>query len=281
VKILRTNKELSDYLLQIRLNYPNKKIGFVPTMGALHEGHISLIEEAKKVSNLVICSVFVNPTQFNDQTDLANYPRTELADIELLSHNLCDAVYLPEAIDIYPDNQINYSINLNGLDAVMEGKFRNNHFMGVCMVVERFFNLVEPDYAFFGTKDFQQVAVIKYMAKVRKLKVKIIACPIKREESGLAMSSRNKLLSKKQMDDARVISESLFLGVKCHKDGYSQSEIIEKMLLLFNAGNLKLEYLEIINNDTLKSVNKISDNCSICIAAYCGPVRLIDNCQFL
>lgn len=280
MKIIRNNSELALFLNEFRLKHPKRAVGFVPTMGALHEGHMSLISEAKKASNLIVFSIFVNPTQFNDSTDLAKYPRTEQADLDLLEHNGCDLVFIPSESDIYPDKTKKYLIKLNGLDKVMEGKYRNGHFDGVCMVVERFFHLVNPDFSFFGKKDFQQVAIIKHMVKIRGLKTKIISCPIKREPSGLAMSSRNSLLSDIEKKNATILSLTLKAGIEAYQSGFDIKHTFDKMMLIFNSGHLKLEYLEIVDNDTLSPVTSLNANCSICIAAYCGSVRLIDNIQF-
>jgi pantoate--beta-alanine ligase len=167
-----------------------------------------------------------------------------------------------------------------GLDKVMEGKYRNNHFDGVCMVVERLFSLVNPDYAFFGKKDFQQVAIIDHMVKDRTLDVEIVSCPIKRELSGLAMSSRNSLMSEYEKNQADVISQALNSGVLAYQRGFKIDMVLETMLSIFYRGSLKLEYLEIVDNVTLQTVTELNDNCTVCIAAYCGSVRLIDNFQF-
>ena len=165
VIIARNNKDLAFFLTNFRSKNEHKTIGFIPTMGALHNGHMSLIKEAKAHCEFVVCSLFVNPTQFNDSKDLDKYPRTEKEDLTLLELNNCDLVFIPSESDIYPKKIKDYSINFNGLDKVMEGKYRDGHFNGVCMVVERFFNLIEPNFAFFGRKDFQQVAIIKHMVK--------------------------------------------------------------------------------------------------------------------
>ncbi len=279
MKVIKNIKHLKEQLSIIKNNNPQLKIGFVPTMGALHHGHLSLIEQAKNKTDFVICSIFVNPTQFNEKSDLEKYPRTVDADINLLKENECDLVFIPSVKDIYPNNNTAYSINLNGLDKVLEGKYRPGHFNGVCMVVERLFNIVEPDVAFFGIKDFQQVAIIKYMTKLRGFDIKIIACPIKRETSGLAMSSRNMLLSDKEKKEATILSKTIFKGKEVFKNGGNLTEMYQQMHQLFNTSNLKLEYLKIVDNDYLREVETPTKNCTICIAAYCGSVRLIDNCQ--
>ncbi len=280
MKIVRNNKDLEAFLTDFRLKNPKKRLGFVPTMGALHNGHMSLIKAAKDQTDFVACSVFVNPTQFNDSSDLDKYPRTEKEDLNLLELNGCDLVFIPSESEIYPKKSQEYSINLNGLDKVLEGKYREGHFNGVCMVVERFFSLFKPDFGFFGKKDFQQVAIIKHMVKTRKLSITIVSCPIMREESGLAMSSRNSLLSDQEKLDAMIINQTLKSGVAAFHKGNNFDQVMTKMKSIFNTGTLKLEYLEIVNNDSLDSVTTIDHNCSVCIAAYCGSVRLIDNYQF-
>ena len=280
MEIARNNQELEQILSNYRLNNPEHTIGFVPTMGALHNGHMSLINRANASVDYVVASVFVNPTQFNEASDLDKYPRTEAADIELLKLNDCNLVYIPSVDDIYPDKNSTYSISLGGLDKVMEGKYRDDHFDGVCMVVERLFNLVKPDSAFFGKKDFQQVAIINHMVKERTLNVSIVSCPIKRELSGLAMSSRNTLLTDFERAQSTVINEALSAGVNAYKRGFKLDRVKQTMLSLFYRGDLKLEYMEIVDNVTLKEVTELNDNCTVCIAAYCGKVRLIDNFQF-
>lgn len=279
MKVISNTEALIKFLTQLKVEQPNLVIGFVPTMGALHKGHLSLIEQAGKQSDFVVCSIFVNPTQFNDKTDLNKYPRTVEADIELLEKNNCDLVFTPSVEDIYPNNNTDYTINLNGLDTVLEGKYRPGHFDGVCMVVERLFKMVQPNKAFFGIKDFQQVAIVKYMTKLRELDIDIVACPIMREVSGLALSSRNVLLSKEQKKEATILSKTIFKGKAVFLQGGDVKQMYDEMLKLFNSSNLVLEYLEIVDNKTLKSVNQVNTNCSICITAYCGKVRLIDNCQ--
>ena len=280
MRIARNNQELEEILSNYKLDNPEHTVGFIPTMGALHIGHMSLINQASSQANFLVASVFVNPTQFNETNDLEKYPRTESADIELLKANNCDLVYIPSVEDIYPNKKSNYSIDLMGLDIVMEGKYRENHFDGVCMVVERLFNLINPDYAFFGKKDFQQVAIINQMVKDRGLDVKIVSCPIKRETSGLAMSSRNTLLSDFEKNQAIVVIKSLEAGVLAYQSGFKIDRVKETMLSIFYRGSLTLEYLEIVDNITLQEVTELNENCTVCIAAYCGSVRLIDNLQF-
>ncbi|MFD1553088.1 pantoate--beta-alanine ligase [Putridiphycobacter roseus] len=279
MKIVTEVKELKNLINAFRLNNPKDNIGFIPTMGALHQGHVSLIDAASDLCNFVITSIFVNPTQFNDKKDLERYPRTIEADMEVLANTACDVLFLPTVAEMYPIKDAVYSIDLNGLDQVMEGKFRQGHFDGVCNIVESFFRIIAPDKAFFGIKDFQQVAIIKHMTKVRALKVDVVTCPILRDASGLAMSSRNALLSPQEKESARILNWVLKLGKLLVQEGKPLSEIKENMLALFAQGSLDLEYLEIVDNDTLQAVNSVQPNISACIVAYCGNVRLIDNIQ--
>ena len=279
VKIYNTTIDLTNAIARWKSDNPTGKIGFVPTMGALHDGHMTLVEAAKKESDFVIVSVFVNPTQFNDAEDLKRYPRTEEADAKLLVDHHCDVLFLPSVEDMYPPTDTTYDIHLNGLDKVMEGKYRKGHFEGVCNIVEKLLRIVTPDLAFFGIKDFQQVAIISHMVNLRKLPVKIVACPIKRSDSGLALSSRNALLNWEEKEAARIINWTLRLGKQLVSEGKDLSIVKENMLALFNTGQLTLEYLEIVDNISLKSLDKSQPKMSACMAAYCGNVRLIDNIQ--
>ena len=276
--VFTTAARLRDYIEQLKVQDPSLKTGFVPTMGALHEGHMHLISQARTEADLVIASIFVNPTQFNDPKDLERYPRTLDADLQMLRNHGCDAVYTPSVEDVYP-NGVNepYFIDLQGIDAVMEGAFRPGHFNGVARVVERFFNLVNPDFAFFGRKDFQQVAVIKQLVKIRQLPVQIKTVPTARNIHGLALSSRNTLLTEEQRTDALIIFKTLQnAGVWAETEKDAQ-KLKTKLIDFFNTGKLKLEYLEIVDNITLQPVSTIKDGCTCCIAAFCGTVRLIDN----
>jgi pantoate--beta-alanine ligase len=256
-------------------------IGFVPTMGALHLGHISLVEEAKKFCDVVVVSVFVNPTQFNNPEDLKKYPRTIDADLALLSESGAQIIFTPTVDEIYPKNSSNEKLDLGTMDRVMEGKFRPGHFDGVLQVVKRLFDIVQPNVACFGKKDFQQLAVIKYMTESYALPIKIIGCEIVRESSGLAMSSRNMRLSEKQKEDALIIIETLQF-VKLNERKLSPKELKKQAVLFFQKSNLLLEYLEIVDPSNLKCLStKWVDGATCCIACYCGEVRLIDNIQLL
>lgn len=261
-----------------------KTIGFVPTMGALHKGHISLIEKAKEQCDFVVCSIFVNPTQFNNPIDLEKYPSTLEKDIELLSQVACDFVFVPSVNEIYPNYPGNtkfIELDLQGLDKVMEGASRPGHFDGVVNVVYRLFDIVQPHYAFFGQKDFQQLCIIKHMVKSLKLPVQIIEIPTLREISGLAMSSRNMRLSEQQRDEAALLYKVLSFG-KENFLSYSPFALRNKMAELFAQGTLQLDYLEIVEPIRLQNLsNKWMAGAQACIAAYCGEVRLIDNVRLI
>jgi pantoate--beta-alanine ligase len=258
-----------------------KTIGFVPTMGALHYGHISLVSSAMSQCDITIVSIFVNPTQFNNADDLLKYPRTLEADVELLSTINCDAVFAPSVEEMYPKNRDSIQLDLGNLANLMEGKFRPGHFDGVVDVVSRLFEIVKPTKAFFGLKDFQQVSVITFMTKKLNLPIEIIACPTLREDSGLAMSSRNMRLSELGKKDALHIYRSLSLAKELASN-FSPFEVKEKVINYFKEGKLELEYLEIVNPTTLESLNtEWVDGATACIVAYCGDVRLIDNLKLV
>lgn len=245
-------------------------------MGALHDGHLSLVHNSLKNTDITVVSVFVNPTQFNNMQDLERYPRNEERDLKLLNDNGCDVVFLPETKEVYPSGVPNYKIDLGSLDNVMEGKFRPGHFKGVAMVVERLFEMVQPHIAFFGEKDFQQLAVIRKMVELKKLSVAIEGMPTVREKNGLAMSSRNERLSDPGKSNAAIIFESLKLGREFLKNSDDLKIAREKMRDCFNHSTLELEYLEIADERSLMSTNS-KQNARGFIAAYCEGVRLIDN----
>jgi pantoate--beta-alanine ligase len=258
-----------------------EKIGFVPTMGALHDGHLSLVEQARQQCEVVIASIFVNPTQFNDPNDLANYPRTLEADLKMLESQGCDIVFVPTVETMYPepDNRI---FAFGELETVMEGQFRPGHFNGVAQVVSKLFDLVNPDKAFFGQKDFQQLAIIKAMVKQLNLPVEIVPCAIVREPDGLAMSSRNKLLLPEYRKCApqiyRILSEAKNLA-KSHSVAEVKNFVCQE---IEQTNLLKLEYFELVDELSLKAI-KSWDESGIkvgCIAVFAGKVRLIDNLIF-
>ena len=277
-----TAKKLAAWLSESRK--VSITVGFVPTMGALHEGHLSLIETAKKKCDLVVCSIFVNPTQFTNTSDLSNYPRTPESDLRLLESAGCHAVYLPETKDIYPDfpNQTSFiHVDLSPLDEVMEGAFRPGHFDGVVNVVWRLFDLVKPDNAYFGLKDFQQVAIINHMVAALNLPVKIVACPTSREPDGLAKSSRNMRLSESEKKDALILFDTLQKG-KEYAKSFTPRQTIRLMSEDFKKGKLTLEYIAVVDPKTLQPL-KVDwvPGAIACIAAFCGEVRLIDNLQLI
>lgn len=279
MKVYSTIAPLQEHVSSLKSE--GKSIGFVPTMGALHYGHISLVSSAMSQCDITIVSIFVNPTQFNNSEDLLKYPRTLEADIALLSGINCDIVFAPSIDEMYPKNSSTIQLDLGKLGSVMEAKYRPGHFDGVVNVVNRLFEIVKPNKAFFGLKDFQQVAVIRFMTKQLEIPVEIIACPTLREKSGLAMSSRNMRLSENQKEDALQIFRSLTLAKKLAKD-HSPSEVKKAVTNYFQQGKLKLEYFEIVDPNTLESLDSEWKNGSTgCIVAFCGDVRLIDNMELV
>ena len=257
------------------------KIGFVPTMGALHEGHLSLVKLAGEQVDFVVVSIFVNPTQFNDKTDLDRYPRDLQKDVDLLTGSACQLIFAPEPEEIYPEPDTR-QFNFGQIELVMEGKFRPGHFNGVAQVVSRLFDIVQPDKAFFGQKDFQQLAIIKEMVRKLNLDVEIVPCPIIRETDGLAMSSRNMLLSPTQRKNAVHISATLFEATNKTSE-LSVEELCQWVIKCINENEfLNTEYFEIVNETTLMPVKDWNENCRKigCIAVHCGKIRLIDNIEF-
>jgi pantoate--beta-alanine ligase len=255
-----------------------KTIGFVPTMGALHNGHLSLIDASQRLCDLTVCSIFVNPTQFNKKEDLEKYPRNVEQDLKLLEQKKCDVVFLPTVEEMY-DNYTFQEFDFGALGNVMEGKHRPGHFNGVANVIKRFFEIINPTSAFFGEKDFQQLAIVKALVKQINSPTKIIGCPILREETGLAMSSRNERLSKEEREEAKIIFE-LLSHIK-HK--YSASTIGEMKAYfaesLVKSKKFELEYFDIADGNTLQPLSdwKQSDYCVAFTAVNMGNVRLIDN----
>ncbi|MBP3679794.1 MAG: pantoate--beta-alanine ligase [Bacteroidaceae bacterium] len=258
-----------------------KKIGLVPTMGALHDGHASLVKLAVAENEVVVVSDFVNPTQFNDKNDLLKYPRTLEADCELLEKENATYVFAPSVEEIYPEpdtRQFSYA----PLDTVMEGKFRPGHFNGVCQIVSKLFMIVEPDRAYFGEKDFQQLAIIREMVKQMNFPIEIIGCPIVREHDGLALSSRNARLSDVERQQALNISKTLFLS----KEFASSHTVAETQQFVEDAiassEGLELEYFELVDGNTLQRISNWEETTYAvgCITVYCGDVRLIDNIKY-
>lgn len=279
VKILKNRQELSDYILKIKEN--RQKIGFAPTMGALHEGHLSLYEKARKENDIVISSIFVNPTQFNNPEDLEKYPRTIEKDIELLQQTQnVDAVYIPQIEDIYSNGLERKKYDFEGLENEMEGKFRPGHFDGVGTVVEKIFRQVQPNNAYFGEKDFQQLMIIKKLVEKLSLPINIIGMPIYREKNGLAMSSRNMRLTTEQRETAKIIFETL-VKVKDLFHQQTLDEIHQFVENTFNNSDFELEYFIIANEKTLREISEIKSNETYraFIVVVINGVRLIDNIQ--
>lgn len=261
----------------------NMTIGLVPTMGALHEGHATLVRRAVAENTVCVVSVFVNPTQFNNPEDLLKYPRTLDKDVELLTDLGVHFVFAPTPEEMYSENEMKdtFSFDFNGLDQVMEGKMRPGHFNGVVQVVSRLFELVQPTRAYFGEKDFQQLAIIHHMVERSSLKnkfqnLKIVDCPIVREKNGLAMSSRNQRLSKEEKILAVEISKALFASIEWAKTE-NVKQVQQRVIDTINNFNgLEVEYYEIVDKTTLQPTNTF-DNAVGCVTVYCGSVRLIDN----
>lgn len=260
-----------------------KTIGLVPTMGALHDGHLSLVKRAVAENDVALVSVFVNPTQFNNPTDLATYPRDEEADFRLLAGENVSAVFAPSVEEMYPDGtKSDHVFSLGAAAEVMEGKFRPGHFQGVAQVVCRLFQLCRPTRAYFGEKDFQQIAVIRNMVNSEHINLEIVPVPIKRADDGLALSSRNALLSEAERAVAprihAVLAESVAYAV-----GHSVRETIKMVEEKINAvEHMEVEYYEIVDGRTLLPVEEWAESTDIvgCITAYCGKVRLIDNIRY-
>ena len=276
MKVLKSKKTLIDYVERQR--EMGKKIGFAPTMGALHEGHLSLYKAAKKENDEVISSIFVNPTQFNNPDDFQKYPKTLEKDLELLEKAGVDAVYVPNVEEMYPDGLNSKKYDFEGLENEMEGKYRPGHFDGVGTIVEELFRQVQPHNAYFGEKDYQQLAIIKKMVEKTKLPVKIHGVPTLREEDGLAMSSRNVRLTETQRKEATIIYETL-TKVKEWFKVISLEEIKQKVTDIFRNSNFELEYFVIADEKTLKETDFFykDKNYRAFIVAYADTVRLIDN----
>lgn len=258
-----------------------EKIGLVPTMGALHEGHISLVRRSVNENGITVVSIFVNPTQFNDKNDLNKYPRTLEADRELLEPTGASIIFAPSVEEMYPEPDTRH-FSYPPLDTVMEGAFRPGHFNGVCQIVSKLFEAVQPDNAYFGEKDFQQLAIIREMVRQLNYPVRINSCPIIREEDGLALSSRNARLSAEERRNALKISDTLFKSSTFAKE-HSVDEtrrFVEDAIL--TAPGLKPEYFSIVDGNTLQTIKNWSDTDYAvgCIAVFCGEVRLIDNIKY-
>lgn len=279
MKIVNSIQELKHYLAEERQH--NKQIGFVPTMGALHNGHLSLVKRCVVENDVCVVSIFVNPTQFNDKNDLATYPRTLDKDSALLESAGCDYVFAPTEAEMYPEPDTR-TFDFGTVSAVMEGARRPGHFNGVAQIVSKLFYAVEPDNAYFGEKDFQQIAVIRAMVKQLNIPVKINACPILREEDGLALSSRNVRLTPEQRQKAPLIARTLKESTN-FAAGKSVQEVIDYVVNTINADPvMRVEYYEIVDGITMESIKNWSDTDYAvgCITVYCGEVRLIDNIRY-
>lgn len=272
MKVFKTISEIKAFLKGC------ESIGFVPTMGALHEGHISLVKQSVSENEITVASIFVNPIQFNDKNDLKNYPRTLEKDLEMLQKNGCSVVFVPEVHEMYP-TEVKESYNFGSLETVMEGACRPGHFNGVAVVVNRLFEIVTPQRAYFGKKDFQQLAIIKALVRQKNLGVVIVPCETMREQDGLAMSSRNKLLDTEHRKSAVKLSQALFFT----KDNFANMTNLELNSYVENFINgdplLKLEYFEIADTINLQpiGVSEPDKEKVACIAVRAGNVRLIDN----
>jgi pantoate--beta-alanine ligase len=272
-------EDLEQQLESLRKN--GQTIGLVPTMGALHEGHMSLIERGLEVADTMVCSIFVNPTQFNEAADLNKYPRTEDQDCKLLEEIGCDLVFLPEVARIYPENHVAKAIEYLGLDQVMEGAYRLGHFDGVVEVVARLFDIVSPDFACFGEKDFQQLAVVRQLVVQHDYPVEILPCPIIREPHGLAMSSRNERLTAKQREQAAILFATL-KELKGLVTVMNPDEVAGWGREQFRRLDFcELEYLEVAESETLQPIYRWHEceSARAFVAVRFGEIRLIDNME--
>ena len=280
MEVIRTVDGLRKSLTEARKG--GRSVGLVPTMGALHAGHISLVDRARKENDVVVVSVFVNPTQFNNKEDLATYPRTEEADCAKLEAAGVDFAFIPTVEEMYPepDNRV---FDLGEVAEVMEGPMRPGHFNGVAQVVSKLFAMVEPDRAYFGEKDFQQIAVIRRMVEIEKFPIRIVDCPILRESDGLALSSRNTRLTAEQ----RAIAPEIYKALKASTDyarNHSLAETKQHVIDAINAvDGLEVEYYEIADPLTMQPLSQWPSDggdAQGCITVYCGKVRLIDNIKY-
>lgn len=275
MKIFKNKAELQQYLAATRLT--GKTIGLVPTMGALHNGHISLLAYAKTQADVVVCSIFVNPTQFNDPKDLERYPRPIEKDIQMLELAQCDVLFNPPVNEIYAADEPAWHLDIGPLETVLEGEFRPGHYQGVTQVVHKLFDIIKPDVAFFGQKDYQQVLVISRMVELLHMPVKMVMCPIVREDGGLALSSRNVHLSTDEKQQSLALSQALQL-VKQNFADHNLTELKQLGIdFLSSQPGVKPEYFEIVDGDTLQPATANSKKIVALVAAWVGKTRLIDN----
>jgi len=274
--IFKTVQDLQQYLRTQKKQA--KRIGFVPTMGALHRGHLNLVQRAFEDCDIVVCSIFVNPKQFGDPEDLTKYPRPIESDIQKLEQLGCSVLFLPAVSEIYPKDLVSPSIDLKGLDANMEGAHRPGHFAGVVQVILRFLDILQPDFLYMGQKDYQQFAVIKYVLQLLHLRTQLVCVPIVREEDGLAMSSRNIRLSPEGRQRALLISKMLF-EVKEHAASMSLEEVKKYALAFIDQHQLEVDYFTIIDGDSLENIDSFDKATTVtaCTTVRIDGVRLLDN----
>lgn len=279
MKIIQTIKGLQEELKALKI--AGKNVGLVPTMGALHAGHVSLVKRCVMENDVTVVSIFVNPTQFNDKNDLEKYPRTLEADCKLLEEAGASFAFAPSVDEIYPEPDTR-TFSYAPLDTVMEGAFRPGHFNGVCQIVSKLFDMVAPHRAYFGEKDFQQLAIIREMVRQMNYSIEIVGCPIVREEDGLAMSSRNTRLTAAERQTALGISRTLFDSLHVAKNHTLEETKEYVRHAIATIEGLRLEYFEIVNDRTLQSVCTWDEAEGIvgCITVFCGEVRLIDNIRY-
>lgn len=278
MKIFETIAETKAFLQeQVR---QGKTLGFTPTMGALHEGHLELMLQSKDENDLTICSIFVNPIQFNNKEDLKKYPRNLEDDIEKLNSIGCDVLFAPKVEEMYPE-EVTKIYDFGTLDKVMEGEFRPGHFNGVAVVVKLLFDIIEPHKAYFGLKDYQQLAIVRRMVELENLKVEVVPCDIIREDDGLAMSSRNRRLTPEQ----REVASAIYQNLKMLRSDFNSLKIADLKSRAIDNINMiegfEVEYLEVVDAKTLMPVEALAENQKlvVCVAAFLGKVRLIDNMQ--
>tara|TARA_B110000003_G_scaffold172618_1_gene172174 strand:- start:14229 stop:15077 length:849 start_codon:yes stop_codon:yes gene_type:complete len=277
MKIFRTQKEIAAYFKEFRTK--KTTVGFVPTMGALHKGHTSLIEQSLENNHITIASIFVNPTQFNQKEDLENYPRTLKSDLILLKKTNCDVLFIPSVNEIYSKNIVSNHFNFDGLDMHLEGKFRKGHFNGVGTIVKKLLEITMPNNAYFGEKDFQQLQIIRKMVEKNNLNVTIVSCPTCRENNGLAMSSRNKHLTKEERKSASIIYKILLKVAE--KINTQSIDSIKKWVINEFKENpsFDIEYFVIADEETFEDATNLTPKKQLraFIAVYAGTIRLIDN----
>jgi len=275
LKIFNSRQAVHHYLNELRAS--GKSIGFVPTMGALHDGHLSMIKLARQKADVIVCSIFVNPTQFNDKKDLENYPRPVEDDIRKLEEVNCHVLFIPSVNEMYTSAE-KWTIELGNLDKILEGKIRPGHYLGVTQIVKKLVDTINPHYAFFGQKDYQQFMVISYMFKKLFLKIKLVLCPIIRESDGLAMSSRNIYLSPDDRKNALALFKALTKVKECYKTKTIPQIKKEVEFYLKSAPGIEIEYFEIFNAHSFAATSsKRPASLIALVAAKVGSIRIIDN----